>query len=250
MPRPPDAAGARSTAAAASRGEAAVYAAGLALQQPRLLAGADRLVVLSEGHGRLLREHGLDWDRGQRPAELRRRRRLGVRQPGRRGRPCARLRTARAGEGLRRRGPRRAGGRGAARDRRQPVPTRAALRELAAGADVRFAGWLAPDELARERAGAGVVLAPSLCEEACPYAVLDALAAGVPVLVERSGRTAASWSGPTRCCRPATVGLGPRLAALWADRGPRAARRGRARRRASGVRRGGLPRRVARDLGA
>ncbi len=61
------------------------------------------------------------------------------------------------------------------------------LRALAAGANVRFTGRLAQDALARLRAGAAVALAPSRWEEPCPYAVLDALAAGVPVLVGDRG---------------------------------------------------------------
>lgn len=40
-------------------GESAVYAAGLAAQQSRLLAEADRLIVLSQAHGERLRDHGL-----------------------------------------------------------------------------------------------------------------------------------------------------------------------------------------------
>ena len=37
------------------------------------------------------------------------------------------------------------------------------------------------------RAGAGAVLVPSRWEEVCPYAVLDAMAAGVPTLVSDRG---------------------------------------------------------------
>jgi glycosyltransferase involved in cell wall biosynthesis len=61
------------------------------------------------------------------------------------------------------------------------------LRQLAAGGEVKFAGWLAPDRLEAVRRRAAVVLAPSRWEEPCPYAVLDALAAGVPALVSERG---------------------------------------------------------------
>jgi glycosyltransferase involved in cell wall biosynthesis len=61
------------------------------------------------------------------------------------------------------------------------------LRRLAEGADVRFAGMLARDELARIRAEAAVVLAPSRSDDACPYAVVEALAAGVPVIASDRG---------------------------------------------------------------
>jgi glycosyltransferase involved in cell wall biosynthesis len=62
------------------------------------------------------------------------------------------------------------------------------LRGLAAaGGNVRFEGRVAETRLAELRAQAGVVLIPSRWEEPCPYAALDALAAGVPVLASAMG---------------------------------------------------------------
>ncbi len=66
-------------------------------------------------------------------------------------------------------------------------PDEARLRDLAAGADVRFSGLLPPEALADLRARAAVALAPSRWEEPCPYSVLEALAAGVPVLAADRG---------------------------------------------------------------
>ena len=66
-------------------------------------------------------------------------------------------------------------------------PDEARLRDLAAGADVRFTGLLAPEALAELRTRAAVALAPSRWEEPCPYSVLEALAAGVPVLAADRG---------------------------------------------------------------
>ena len=66
-------------------------------------------------------------------------------------------------------------------------PDEPRLRRLAHGADVRFAGRLAPEDLAGLRRRAAVALAPSRWEEPCPYSVLEALAAGVPVLASARG---------------------------------------------------------------
>jgi glycosyltransferase involved in cell wall biosynthesis len=66
-------------------------------------------------------------------------------------------------------------------------PDEPRLRRLAEGADVRFAGMLAREELAQVRAGAGLLLAPSRSDDACPYAVVEALAAGVPVIASDRG---------------------------------------------------------------
>jgi glycosyltransferase involved in cell wall biosynthesis len=66
-------------------------------------------------------------------------------------------------------------------------PDEPRLRSLAGGADVRFAGRLARDELAGLRRRAAVALVPSRWEEPCPYSALEALAAGVPVLASARG---------------------------------------------------------------
>jgi glycosyltransferase involved in cell wall biosynthesis len=66
-------------------------------------------------------------------------------------------------------------------------PDRGRLAELAAGADVTFAGRLDQAALVQARNGAAVTLAPSRWEEPCPYSVLDSLAAGVPALVSDLG---------------------------------------------------------------
>ncbi len=169
-----------------SLGEAAVYAAGLHLQQPRLLAHADRFVAVSEASARRLIELGVpaaptislpnfvpahDFastthaDEGEYALVAGRL----VHEKGFdtaiRAASAAAVPLVVAGDG--------------------PDETR--LRGLAQGADVRFAGRLAPDALAAVAARAAVVLVPSRCEEACPYSGLDALAAGIPVLASDRG---------------------------------------------------------------
>ncbi len=66
-------------------------------------------------------------------------------------------------------------------------PDEARLRDLAAGADVRFAGWLPSKALAELRARAAVALAPSRWEEPFGFSMLEALAGGVPVLAADRG---------------------------------------------------------------
>jgi len=197
-----------------SRAESAAYAAALSRQQPRLLEHADRLVVLSAAHGELLAGHGLprekmsvlpnfvsEWasesraDRGDYALAAGRL----VEEKGFdtavRATRIARVPLIVAGAG----------------------PDEPRLRALAEGADVRFTGWVDEAELARLRAGAGAVLVPSRCEEACPYAVIEALAAGVPVLVsDRGGLPEMVGAGQVVDGEDAGA-WSEALAALWAD---------------------------------
>ncbi len=164
-----------------SVGEAAVYALSLHRQQPRLLAGADRFVVLSRATGARMHELGL-------PAQ--RTHVLGNFVPAQRFASATRADEGSyalaAGRLVEEKGFDTAIM--AARAASVPLvvagegPDEARLRRLAAGRDVRFTGWLEHDELERLRAGAAVVLVPSRSEEACPLTALDALASGVPVL--------------------------------------------------------------------
>ena len=169
-----------------SLSESAVYAAALSRQQPRLLAHADRFLTVSDATARRLVQLGLpagptsslpnfvsaadfaaatQADRGQYALVS--------------GRlvPEKGVDTAIA----------------AARSAGVPLvvagdgPDAPRLRGLAVGADVRFTGRLEHRALAELRARAAVVLVPSRWEEPCPYAVLDALAAGVPVLASDRG---------------------------------------------------------------
>jgi glycosyltransferase involved in cell wall biosynthesis len=166
--------------------EAAVYAAGLSWQQARLLAHADRYVTVSDATARRLVALGLPAgptsslpnfvsaasfasstraDRGEYALVSGRL----VEEKG--------VDTAIA----------------AARSAGVPLvvagdgPDAARLRALADGAEVRFTGRLDHHTLADVRARAAVVVVPSRWEEPCPYAALDALAAGVPVLASDRG---------------------------------------------------------------
>lgn len=166
--------------------EAAVYAAALRRQQPRLFEHVDQFVAVSDALAAHLRDLGL-------PASLTAT--LPNFMP---NHDFATESRAGGGEFA------LAAGRlteekgfdtaiGAARAAGVPLviagagPDEPRLRELARGADVRFMGRVAPGELGDLRRRAAVVLAPSRWEEPCPYSVLEALAAGVPVLASDRG---------------------------------------------------------------
>jgi glycosyltransferase involved in cell wall biosynthesis len=88
-------------------------------------------------------------------------------------------------------------------------------RRLAA--PVEFLGRVGRDELRQLLAGAGVVLMPSRYHEFSPYAGLEAMAAGVPVLASRLGGLP-ELIGPERCIDPNDPeALADRLSELWAD---------------------------------
>jgi glycosyltransferase involved in cell wall biosynthesis len=61
------------------------------------------------------------------------------------------------------------------------------LKELAKGAPVTFTGRLSPAELAEARRRAAFAVVPSRWDEPCPYAVIEAMAAGLPTLVSHIG---------------------------------------------------------------
>ena len=169
-----------------SLSEAAVYAAALSRQQRRLVDLTDRFVALSQAHAARLISLGLPAGRvtilpnfiaearfasGSRADQGRYALAAG-RLVQEKGFDTAILAARAAGMPL------LIAGEG---------PDGPRLRELAGDGGVTFMGQLTPDELCRVRRGAAVVLAPSRCDEALPYSVLDAHADGVPVLVGDRG---------------------------------------------------------------
>lgn len=98
-------------------------------------------------------------------------------------------------------------------------PDEERLRGLAEGADVRFTGWVEGEELMRLRAGAAVALLPSRWEEPLPFAALEAVAAGLPLLVSDLGGLPEVVSGSGLEPLPAgDVAAWTRaLTDLWAD---------------------------------
>ncbi len=103
-------------------------------------------------------------------------------------------------------------------------PDEQRLRGLAAGADVRFAGLVSQAALADLRRRAAVALAPSRWEEPCPYSVLEALAAGVPVLAsDRGGLPELAGEESVLPANDPVAWTGA-LSALWNDPSLRSAR--------------------------
>ena len=96
-------------------------------------------------------------------------------------------------------------------------PLREELEELAGrlGAPVRFLGRLDREELGRELAAAAMLLLPSRYHEFAGYAALEAMAAGVPVLVTTLGAPP-ELAGEERSVPPNDPeALATRMAALW-----------------------------------
>jgi glycosyltransferase involved in cell wall biosynthesis len=110
-------------------------------------------------------------------------------------------------------------------------PELPALRARAAGADVRFAGRVHPDELAALRAGAAVAVVPSRYAEILPLAALEAMAAGLPVVAARAGGLAEAVPEEGLYAPGDVTALAGRLRALWGDAaaGERALARARER---------------------
>lgn len=196
--------------------EAAVYAAGLHRQQPHLFAHSDRFVVVSAAHGEQLRELGLPAKRAVALPNFIPSRQFAERSAAGEGQfalVAGRLVEEKgydtAIEAARLAGvPLCVAGEG---------PDEARLRQLAAGAEIRFTGLLSPDALADLRRRAAVVMVPSRCEEACPYAVLDAGAAGIPVLGSNRGGIPELIGSATALDPEAPEAWAEALGALWSD---------------------------------
>ncbi len=168
-----------------SLAEAAVYAAGLHRQQPRLVENADALIAVSDASAARLSELGLARERLTVLPNFVRSDALALdtraaegafalaagRLVEEKGFDTAILCARAAGVPL------VVAGTG---------PDEQRLRGLADGS-ARFSGLLPEAELAELRRRAAVVLAPSRWEEPCPYSALDAMADGVPVLASDRG---------------------------------------------------------------
>jgi glycosyltransferase involved in cell wall biosynthesis len=196
--------------------EAAVYAAGLAAHQPRVLRAVDRFVAPGSAAANLLARRGLPRERiqplahylpadsfadGSRAGDgayaL-----VASRLSPEKGIDMAIEAAAAAGVPL------RVAGDG---------PDRARLEALAAGADVEFLGRVPSDGVRELLAGAGALLMASRYHEFSPYSALEAMAQGVPVVATAMGGMP-ELVGSGRCTPPAdAAAFAARVAGLWAD---------------------------------
>jgi glycosyltransferase involved in cell wall biosynthesis len=166
--------------------EAAVYAAGLSLQQPRLLAHADRFLTVSRFTAGKLIEHGLPADRTDVLPNF-----TPAASVAKRSQALSGAYALTGGRLVPEKGFDTAIV--AARAARVPLviagdgPDRARLQALGAGADVRLIGHVDSAHMAQLRRGAAFCLIPSRCDEACPYAAIEALSDGLPVIGSTRG---------------------------------------------------------------
>jgi glycosyltransferase involved in cell wall biosynthesis len=197
-----------------SLGEAAAYGAGLYVQQPRLFEYTDRFIAVSDATARRLVSLGLPGERTMALPNFVASARLAEGSRADRGEfvlVAGRLVeekgfdtavTACRAAGV----PLVIAGQG---------PDEPRLRAMTAADDVRFVGRVPLARLDELRREAAMVLVPSRWEEPCPYAVLDALADGVPVLASSLGGLPELVSDPLP---PGDPGAWTRaVSALWAD---------------------------------
>jgi glycosyltransferase involved in cell wall biosynthesis len=99
-------------------------------------------------------------------------------------------------------------------------PEEPALRALAArlGADVRFAGMLSAIELANARRAAAACVIPSRWDEPCPYAAIEAMAGGLPVLASAMGGLPWMVGDDSVLAAGHVDRWAAAMSALWSDR--------------------------------
>jgi glycosyltransferase involved in cell wall biosynthesis len=105
-------------------------------------------------------------------------------------------------------------------------PGEPGLRALASrlGAGVRFLGRLDPGELEEARSAAAFAVVPSLWDEPCPYAAIEAMASGLPVLASAVGGLPEVVGEDSVLPARDVARWAEAMAALWNDAGHRRAR--------------------------
>lgn len=198
--------------------EAAVYAAALAAHQPLVLDSVDRFVAPSRWAAGQLARLGIPADR----LEL-----LPHYLPAADLAPGSRAHGGRYAVAAGRLSPEKGLADAVEAAARAEVPLRiagdgpeaAGLSALARrlGAPVELLGRVPRAAMAELLAGAAMLVLSSRSHEFSPYAVLEAMGAGMPVVATRSGGVP-ELIGPERCVsRAEPAALAERMRALWAD---------------------------------
>jgi glycosyltransferase involved in cell wall biosynthesis len=203
--------------------EAAVYGAALALQQPRVLETVDRFVAPSRAAAAMLERFGFPADRLDVMANF-----VGDDDFARASAAAEGEYALFAGRLTEEKGADTAIS--AARRAGVPLvvagtgPDAARLRELAGGDEsVRFLGRVPPEEMPELRRGAAFAVVPSRWDEPCPYVVIEAMAAGLPVLASDVGGLPEMVGGGLLDANAAGE-WADAMAALWGDPALRAER--------------------------
>lgn len=202
-------------------GEAAAYAAGLSLHQKRVLNSVDRFVVPSRAAAERLAGFGLTERVEVLPNFLAD---TGVAASthaasGRYALYAGRLAEEKGVDTAIE----------AARHAKVPLlvagsgPDAERLLRLADSAPVRFAGRLSPAALSEARQRAAFAVVPSRWDEPCPYAVIEAMAAGLPVLVSEAGGLPEMAEGQGVLPPRDSGAWAEAMSSLWRDREARAA---------------------------
>ena len=99
-------------------------------------------------------------------------------------------------------------------------------------APVTFLGRIAPEQMGAVRARAAFVLAPSRWDEPCPYSVIEAMAAGLPVLASARGGLPEMVGEQAVLPDRGVDGWAAAMRTLWDDDGERAQQAAQAHTRA------------------
>jgi glycosyltransferase involved in cell wall biosynthesis len=197
--------------------EAAAYAAGLALHQQKVLSAVDRFVVPSRAAADRLASFGLAGDRLEVLPNF-----LADSGFASASHAASGKYALFAGRLTEEKGVDTAIA--AAKRGRVPLlvagsgPDANRLKRLAAGAPVRFAGRLSPSALAEARRRAAFAVLPSRWDEPCPYAVIEAMASGLPVLVSDAGGLPEMAAGQRVLPARDTGEWSEAMAELWSGR--------------------------------
>jgi glycosyltransferase involved in cell wall biosynthesis len=96
-------------------------------------------------------------------------------------------------------------------------PLEAELRSRAAGVPVEWLGRVAPEAVRELLHGAAMAVIPSVSGDVMPFAALEAMAAGVPVVASDAGSLPEVLGADSCVPKKDAAALAERMRALWDD---------------------------------